>query len=168
MLIEKAYAKFIGSFPEMEGGLVAEALENLTNGVPSTLVFSTPTMQAQIQSGQLWNNIIDWRSKKWLMGADTNAGSDKDVSDQGIVQGHAYSLLDAMEIDGVKIVQLRNPWGNSTEWKGAWSDGSAEWTEARKQQMIASQQQRGVTQEAQRVGDGIFWMSFTDFLKNYA
>jgi hypothetical protein len=42
MLIEKAYAKFIGSFPDMEGGFVSEALENLTNGVPSQFLFSTP------------------------------------------------------------------------------------------------------------------------------
>ena len=81
---------------------------------------------------------MTWRNKKYLMGAGSNSGSDKDISSLGIVQGHAYSILDAMEIDGVQILQLRNPWGDSHVWKGAWSDGSAEWTEARKQQMIAS------------------------------
>jgi Calpain family cysteine protease len=66
------------------------------------------------------------------MGAGSPAGSDTDVSPMGIVQGHAYSLLDACEIDSVKLVQLRNPWGNEVEWKGAWGDNSTEWTERRR------------------------------------
>lgn len=146
ILIEKAYAKFIGSFPDMEGGYVSEALENLTNGVPSSYIFASENVAADIQSGKFWKKILTWRDKRYLMGAGSNSGKDTDISTLGIVQGHAYSILDAMEIDGAQILQLRNPWGDSTEWKGAWADGSADWTEARKQQMIASQQQRGVSQ----------------------
>lgn len=62
------------------------------------------------------------------MGAGSPAGSDTNVSNLGIVFGHAYSILDVAEVDGHFLIQLRNPWGNSTEWKGAWSDRSSEWT----------------------------------------
>ena len=24
-------------------------------------------------------------------------------------------------------IQVRNPWGNETEWKGTWADGGKEW-----------------------------------------
>lgn len=48
---------------------------------------------------------------------------------------HAYTLLDAYEIEGTKLVQLKNPWGNDNKWAGTWGDHSAEWTERRK--MIA-------------------------------
>lgn len=34
MLIEKAYAKMYGSYPAIDGGLVDEALADLTNGTP--------------------------------------------------------------------------------------------------------------------------------------
>lgn len=44
------------------------------------------------------------------------AGSDSENSD-GIVHGHAYSLLRIVEHRGVQLVQLRNPWGNF-EWTG--------------------------------------------------
>lgn len=27
-----------------------------------------------------------------------------------------------------QLLKLRNPWGSGTEWKGAWSDKSPEWT----------------------------------------
>lgn len=52
---------------------------------------------------------------------------------QGIQERHAYSIMEAREIevgDGKKplrLLKLRNPWGK-TEWNGAWSDGSKEWT----------------------------------------
>ena len=25
----------------------------------------------------------------------------------------------------IPLIRIRNPWGNETEWNGAWSDGSA-------------------------------------------
>jgi Calpain family cysteine protease len=34
MLIEKAYAKLYGSYPNIEGGMIEEALADLTNGMP--------------------------------------------------------------------------------------------------------------------------------------
>ncbi|KAI8788603.1 calpain-B isoform X10, partial [Biomphalaria glabrata] len=30
--------------------------------------------------------------------------------------------------DNIPLVRVRNPWGNGKEWKGAWSDGSKEWS----------------------------------------
>ena len=47
------------------------------------------------------------------------------VNSCGLVSGHAYSLLDAVECDGHLLLKVRNPWGQG-EWKGAWSDGSEE------------------------------------------
>ena len=31
-----------------------------------------------------------------------------------------------MNADKIQI-QVRNPWGNETEWKGTWADGGKEW-----------------------------------------
>ena len=53
----------------------------------------------------------------------------------GLVKGHAYSVTQVVlaKIDtGNKrglfpLIRVRNPWGNETEWKGPWSDGSREW-----------------------------------------
>jgi hypothetical protein len=49
-------------------------------------------------------------------------------SASGILQGHAYGVEALREIAGRRLLRLRNPWGRG-EWSGAWSDGSAEWTE---------------------------------------
>jgi hypothetical protein len=48
----------------------------------------------------------------------------------GLVSGHEYSLLDLHELsNGVKLAQVRNPWG-SENYKGPWSDKSSLWTAA--------------------------------------
>ena len=42
----------------------------------------------------------------------TNSGDDTvEESEQGIVQGHAYTLIGAYEVGEHRLVQLRNPWG---------------------------------------------------------
>ena len=53
----------------------------------------------------------------------------------GIVPGHAYSVLKVCETGGFKLLCLRNPWG-SFEWKGDWSDSSPLW---RKHPLMRSQ-----------------------------
>jgi hypothetical protein len=35
-------------------------------------------------------------------------------------------VLRVAEVDGERLVQLRNPWGN-TEWTGKWSDQDPVW-----------------------------------------
>ena len=101
------------------------------------------------------------------MGAGSPQGSDSDVSRLGIVQGHAYSILDVFEVEGNKLVQLRNPWGDKTEWKGAWGDNSREWTERRKRIIYDRMKQKNWTHNEIGKVDGIFWMSLSDFFLNF-
>ena len=52
-------------------------------------------------------------------------------------------------------MRIRNPWGNETEWNGAWSDGSAEW------QYIPDDEKENIGLNFEN--DGEFWMSYKDF-----
>ena len=51
---------------------------------------------------------------------------EEDIKINGLMGGHSYSVLRAIEHNDKKFVIIRNPWGRS-EWTGAWSDGSKEW-----------------------------------------
>ena len=53
------------------------------------------------------------------------------------------------------LVRVRNPWGNEVEWKGAWADGSPEWSSLSDQE----KKRLGLNFEA----DGEFWMSYEDW-----
>lgn len=48
-----------------------------------------------------------------------------------IAKGNLIKLIivQVREVDGHKLVQIRNPWANEVEWNGPWSDSSPEWTD---------------------------------------
>ena len=79
----------------------------------------------------------------------------------GIVLGHAYTLLSVHEIttrDGkIWLLKIRNPWGR-VEWNGDWSDKSSKWTPALKRDPEIGWSDKE---------DGIFFMSEQDYLENY-
>ncbi len=64
------------------------------------------------------------------MVASSNPGSDTNKSVSGVVQGHAYTVLNATTITfqgrQERIIQLRNPWGKG-EFTGKWSDLDPNW-----------------------------------------
>jgi hypothetical protein len=44
-------------------------------------------------------------------GSPENPMGDAAINKQGIVQGHAYAILDLQDVDGNKLMMLRNPHG---------------------------------------------------------
>ncbi|CAA2992302.1 calpain-type cysteine protease DEK1 [Olea europaea subsp. europaea] len=152
-VLEKAYAKLHGSYEALEGGLVQDALVDLTGGAGEEIDIRSAQAQIDLASGRLWSQLLRFKQEGFLLGAGSPSGSDVHVSSSGIVQGHAYSILQVREVDGNKLVQIRNPWANEVEWNGPWSDSSPEWTDRMKHKLKHVPQAR----------DGIFWMSWQDF-----
>jgi hypothetical protein len=54
IILEKAYAKLYGSFKFIEGGIIEEALSDITNGAPMNLDFEDPDVNIMFESGELW------------------------------------------------------------------------------------------------------------------
>ena len=73
--------------------------------------------------------------KNYMMAASagaTEASADQ-LEELGLVAAHSYGLMKAVLVtdafgDQVKLVQLRNPWGDF-EWNGDWGDDSDLWTD---------------------------------------
>ena len=51
MIIEKAYAKLYGSYQNIIGGFVDEALADLTNGAPARFDFTSDEVKKMYNSG---------------------------------------------------------------------------------------------------------------------
>ncbi|KAH1250922.1 Calpain-type cysteine protease DEK1 [Glycine max] len=152
-ILEKAYAKLHGSYEALEGGLVQDALVDLTGGAGEEIDMRSGEAQIDLASGRLWSQLLRFKQEGFLLGAGSPSGSDVHISSSGIVQGHAYSILQVRDVDGHKLVQIRNPWANEVEWNGPWSDSSPEWTDRIKHKLKHVPQSK----------DGIFWMSWQDF-----
>ena len=115
-----------------------------------------------------------YASSGCIMGAGTRGvdntrkegrpGDRNDEKQTGIVPGHAYSILDVRSCFGHRLLKLRNPWG-AFEWKGDWSDGSSMWS---KHPLVRALIRPESFRKGSDKDDGIFWISWEDFLKYFS
>ncbi|XP_066148437.1 calpain-A isoform X2 [Euwallacea fornicatus] len=162
-LLEKAYAKLHGSYEALKGGSTCEAMEDFTGGV-------TEMYELEAAPPNLFQIMIKAYERASLMGCSIEPDPNvfEAQTPEGLVRGHAYSITRVQYVDiqtpnvtgKIPLLRLRNPWGNESEWNGAWSDGSPEWrfiSESDKEEL-------GLTFDT----DGEFWMSFKEFQKFFS
>ncbi|KAL7561882.1 hypothetical protein ACA910_014257 [Epithemia clementina (nom. ined.)] len=87
-LVEKAYAKAHGSYAQLSGGFIAEGLHDLTGAPFETIVFAGNLLDRE----ELWARLLSFHEAGFLMGVATSKGGD------GLVGGHAYSVLNVVEV----------------------------------------------------------------------
>jgi hypothetical protein len=131
-LLEKAFAKFYGSFSAISGGSEAIAFTNLT-GIPSKTIMSSYDDEKFRDPDALWALIAQLWAEGHILGVTFREVSDEvsgprgeKTAAGGLISGHAYGVLSVAEVGGNRLLRIRNPHGQ-TEWTGAWSDGSAAW-----------------------------------------
>ncbi|XP_068898276.1 calpain-A-like isoform X5 [Tenebrio molitor] len=161
-LLEKAYAKLHGSYEALKGGSTCEAMEDFTGGV-------TEMYEMKASPPNLFKIIVKAYERWSLMGCSIEPDPDvlEAQTPEGLIRGHAYSITKVQYVNiatpnvsgKIPLLRLRNPWGNESEWNGAWSDHSPEW------QYISEDQKEelGLNFDA----DGEFWMSFKDFQSHF-
>lgn len=164
LLLEKAYAKVHGNYVQLRAGFVSHGMSDLT-GAPCR-EYKFPKERQVYESikdyaNDLWGKLTSADGRGWIMCAGT-PGVDKFTEgggpneDHGIVPGHAYSVIACKEHKGVRLMNVRNPWGQF-EWGGAWSDNSKEWTKEFRTALKPNFNSK----------DGSFWMSYQDFFKYF-
>ena len=71
---------------------------------------------------ELWKKMLDAKETGYVMTAGTSGDVyNLPIEEMGLSPGHVYTVLDLHEINGEKVMRLRNPWGNG-EYFGDWSD----------------------------------------------
>uniref|UniRef100_A0A673XED9 Calpain 12 n=1 Tax=Salmo trutta TaxID=8032 RepID=A0A673XED9_SALTR len=154
-LVEKAYAKLIGSYGSLKGGNISEAMEDFTGGIAYSLPVSSRAPRV------MWKALSDALSRGSLLSCFIQASNYLEigtVTAEGLVKGHAYAITDT---DTVKkpagealLLRLRNPWG-FVEYSGPWSDKSKDWDD-----VDAAEKKRIDLKNSE---DGEFWINVEDF-----
>ncbi|KAJ6657440.1 hypothetical protein lerEdw1_002499 [Lerista edwardsae] len=187
-LLEKAYAKMAGCYEALDGGNTAEAIVDFTGAVPESIDMVKGNYDRDIaEQMRLFEDVLKVHRRGGLISCyiavcrfhhvhisllpqPASASDFETETAMGLVKGHAYSvtsvrkvrlgekLLSRLKSEKLFMIRLRNPWGK-TEWTGAWSDNSEEWTNVRR----SERKKLGLTVE----NDGEFWMTFEDWCKNF-
>ena len=151
--LEKACAAMLGGYSAIgNGGYTARGWQLLT-GCPDT---TTVTLDANSEAKQIeaFTTLCQYDDANYLMGTHTRGGgTDKDKRADGLVDRHAYTVLECHQnVAGtaVDLVKLRNPWGTGELTSGQWDDDGPGWEEY-----------PAVREAIQPVqaDDGAFWMS---------
>lgn len=156
-IVEKAYAKLHGSYEALESGSISDGLKDLTGEGVEVMKLDSDEHKANY--GDLgWKALLHNVHESFLMGCAIDFEQMEAESELacGLLTGHAYSIIDCQEVQGVKLLRLRNPWGQG-EWNGPWSDNSKEWTPA----MLTHF-------KYEFANDGTFFITFGDFIKYYS
>ena len=86
-------------------------------------------------------------------------GQGEELKGDGIISGHAYSVVSLYEFDAnlrkIRLLKLRNLWGHG-EWTGDWSDSSSKWTPALRKQV-----------GSEVADDGFFFIPLEDYWEEY-
>eukprot|EP00605_Chrysophyceae_sp_TOSAG23-4_P002684 GSChrysophyteH1.ASY1.ANO1.2961.1 assembled CDS len=151
-LVEKSVAKFYGSYGELQKGFVHHALEDLTGAESDCILLSSASRGAGKRA--LWDSIIKYQSNGYIVGAGTGSSAlvDKEIMEMGITFNSSYPIYSAWNIDGLKIIKLRNPPGHHEIWKGDWGLESPLWTSRMKVKLGFNPEDKDV-----------LYMSFDDF-----
>ena len=152
-LFEKAWAKVNGCYARIgAGGYCGEAFDVLTDSYTELIYIKVYVDKRD----ELWEKLKIEKQNNYVMCAGSKRFGLFDNT--GLISNHAYTLMNLYELkeEGLKLVKLRNPWGEK-EFIGDWSDKSSKWTDEIKKKV-------GFLEDKD---DGIFYMSYDDFIKNY-
>ena len=158
IIIEKVWAKCNKTYENIISGNATECLE-----------FLNPAPVDTFSHNDEYNNcLLDYiksaLDNKYIVLADTNIKENENVeklANLGLITNHAYQIIDTASVqnpngDDIQLLKLKNLLGTN-EWCGDWSDNSLKWTQEAIDHINLEKKE-----------DGIFWMSFNDYLQFYS
>ena len=162
MIIEKAYAKFAGTYEAMQGGTVTQGLEDLTGGIGYKFDLEKKQKEWVHPETTLWDEMMEKMKTEHVIGCANNTkGQPKpNTTKKGIELNRAYAVVTGGDFEDRKLMRLRiplNPDGFAKEWNGKWSDKSGQWNSRMMQMLHYSRDEN----------DGTFWMEYPDFCKHF-
>ncbi|KAG7308895.1 hypothetical protein JYU34_006165 [Plutella xylostella] len=156
-LLEKAYMKVMGGY-DFPGSNSNIDLHALTGWIPERQ--SIRPNEADFNAEALFAKISGGLADGQLLATiATGELAEAEAGRTGLVPQHAYALLDARVVHGVKLLKLKNPWSH-LRWRGNYSElDTTHWTAALRQQLHYD------PDSAAQYDNGVFWIDYASILR---
>ena len=104
-LLEKAYAKFYGSYAALEGGVSIDAAVDFTGGIPQ--VITIQENQSEEESNSLLHTLQIATANEALISTALNLSGRlrRQAESYGLQSSHAYSVTNVVVVDVSKWYQ---------------------------------------------------------------
>ncbi|KAF7662715.1 hypothetical protein LDENG_00227510 [Lucifuga dentata] len=167
-LLEKAYAKFHGSYERLWAGQVSEALVDLTGGLAERWNLGN----AVSENEQRTESDSDWVRKRRLDlnllypvkdGCTLSCSTHSSPGGAGeLDQYHAVNVMEWLDVrtvtgSQIRLLRIRNPWGRCC-WGGTWIGSGAGWSSV---DPTCAMDLKG------RIAEGEFWLDESEFLSQF-
>jgi len=197
-LLEKSFAKIMGSSYDMQGSNPGTDVFHLTGWVPESIPLAVGNMpncgkkDGKIQGRMdAWNEVFKVAAEGCKAGHCivclgtsqlADAAQDAEAQQMGHIEGvsvsselvahHAYPVLDCQQVGPYRLLHLKNPWGR-LRWEGRFSPGHPSWKEIMDSSVCGGDQGlikkfRSKHTTSPTSDDGHFWIEWRDVLEFFS
>lgn len=173
-LLEKAYLKVRGGY-DFPGSNSGTDLWILTGWIPEQVFLQSDDFEPD----RLWQRIsTSFNFGDVLITMGTGKMSCKTERELGLAGEHDYAVLDLREIEGQRLLFIKNPWCEGTSWRGKLngSNGSGREDESQSSWHLAVasedddtlvQNSRDLLNADDQLSPGTFWMDLDNVIQNF-
>ncbi|VDM51890.1 unnamed protein product [Angiostrongylus costaricensis] len=151
-LLEKAYLKVMGgyNFPGSNSNIDLHAL---TGWIPDRISIKKDSLD--FDGNQVFEKLLSrFHRGDCLITLATGKLSAETCERAGLVECHAYAVLDLRKIDGKRLLMVKNPWTH-LRWKGRYSENDVvSWSPTLCERLDYNPSM------AKSKDDGVFWIDF--------
>lgn len=167
-LVEKAYLKVRGGY-DFPGSNSGTDIWILTGWIPEQVFFQ----DIDLELDKFWGRIVKaFAFGDVLITMGTGKISSKSESATGLAGQHDYAVLDLREVDGQRLMLIKNPWLEGSSWYGKFKGVAQAQNRSGEENLIELDDEpvdspRDLLNDDHNLKPGTFWMDLDNVVQHF-